>query len=398
MKRVRIVGAGFSGLTLAYELNKRRVPVELYEREQVGGLLRTVQGNSGLAEAAANGFLQCKEMEALCRELNLKVLLPKKAAKRRYISFQGELRQWPLSFMETLSAGLKVMRIFFLHLRPKPFETVQQMSVRMFGHAPFQKVIAPALQGIYGSQISKLSATLVFGPMWKQFLPTVSQPTRARQKGLVGLHGGMGTLISRIRDHLSQNGVAIHQQNVMDLKEIQGPDTHLVVATPLHEAARLFALPVQEMQDLISVTIWFPEERKIPKGFGGLFPKEEQSIALGVLFNSDTFVDRAHSGLRSETWILDFKAVGLRNDEELISEICKDRSKRWQSIARPVEYKVFRWNKALPVYGLELEKFLRDHGEYWDLQLHGNFMGGIGLSKIYCRSIEMADKLKERLA
>src|SRR4051812_5904277 len=64
--KVSIVGAGFSGLTLAYFLVKRGVHVEVFEKEnRVGGLLHTHRSEVGLIETAANGVWNT----ALCEQM-----------------------------------------------------------------------------------------------------------------------------------------------------------------------------------------------------------------------------------------------------------------------------------------------------------------------------------------
>jgi oxygen-dependent protoporphyrinogen oxidase len=59
-----------------------------------------------------------------------------------------------------------------------------------------------------------------------------------------------------------------------------------------------------------------------------------------------------------------------------------------------VDYRIHRWKNALPLYDVELEKVLRDLKKLpKDLYLHGNYMGGIGLSKILDRSKELAEEI-----
>jgi len=56
--KIAVVGAGYSGLTAAYELNKRGFPVEVYEaRNRVGGRVFTANVKGHLAELGGQNLL-----------------------------------------------------------------------------------------------------------------------------------------------------------------------------------------------------------------------------------------------------------------------------------------------------------------------------------------------------
>ncbi|MCB0412332.1 MAG: NAD(P)/FAD-dependent oxidoreductase, partial [Bdellovibrionales bacterium] len=75
MSKIRIVGAGFSGLTLAYFLRKKGIEVEIFEKEnQPGGLLHTHRLPEGLVETAANGLLSCELLSTMCEDLGVRLL------------------------------------------------------------------------------------------------------------------------------------------------------------------------------------------------------------------------------------------------------------------------------------------------------------------------------------
>ena len=58
MPTIKVVGAGFSGLTTAYFLVKRGFKVQIIEKtSRAGGLIETLQTEHGLVEKAANGIL-----------------------------------------------------------------------------------------------------------------------------------------------------------------------------------------------------------------------------------------------------------------------------------------------------------------------------------------------------
>ena len=92
---IHIIGAGFTGLTLAYELQKAGLKVQLYEKNQVGGLLQTTHSSTHLRESAANGLLWTPRLEQLASELGVDFIASQKASKKRFIFREGRPRRWP---------------------------------------------------------------------------------------------------------------------------------------------------------------------------------------------------------------------------------------------------------------------------------------------------------------
>jgi len=60
--KVAVVGAGISGLTTAFYLQKAGISVKVFEREKnVGGKAKTIIEDGYLVEYGPNGFLDSKE-------------------------------------------------------------------------------------------------------------------------------------------------------------------------------------------------------------------------------------------------------------------------------------------------------------------------------------------------
>ena len=59
MKSVAIIGAGVTGLTAAFYLKRRNVPITVYEAGgRAGGVIRSLQRNGFLAESGPNTILE----------------------------------------------------------------------------------------------------------------------------------------------------------------------------------------------------------------------------------------------------------------------------------------------------------------------------------------------------
>src|SRR5438445_13872533 len=113
MASVVIVGAGISGLSLAYRL-QQRVPdlkiTVLERRDRPAGTMWTERRDGFQVEVGPNGFLDNKASTvALCRDLGLgdSLLGASEAAERnRYVFLDGRLRRLPNSLKGFLFSDL----------------------------------------------------------------------------------------------------------------------------------------------------------------------------------------------------------------------------------------------------------------------------------------------------
>lgn len=83
------------------------------------------------------------------------------------------------------------------------------------------------------------------------------------------------------------------------------------------------------------------------------------------------------------------------NDSQIRQAILKDRETLSGLKADPLYMKVNRWPRAIPYYSTEWEQTLSRLNVQAPLFLHGNYLGGIGLAKIYQRSIKLAREIQE---
>lgn len=401
MKKVRVIGAGFSGLATAYYLSKRGCQVEVFDRQtKPGGLVDTIKTDFGLIETAANGFMNSQLVEELFEDLGVELQGTSQVAKRRYI-VTDKPRRFPLSFFEALSFGLSLVWKLLVHgkthFKPHPQETIIQWGQRCLGYPVATKVLAPALQGIYSGDSTKLSATLIIGKFFKPKVK-VSKPNI---RGTVAPKGGMGELLKALASAVEKQGGQIHYGKTIEKID---ETFDYVIATSAREAGLLLKevaprvsaeLAKVDMLPLASTTIFFESNPKLLNGFGCLFSRESVFRPLGVLFNNGIFEGR--SPHRSETWICggatDRGFVEFE-DAKILEIILESRQKLFGVSQVPLFYRIQRWPSAIPHYDLELEKVLeKPLALPKNVHLIGNYLGLIGLGKILEKAKELAEKM-----
>lgn len=398
MKQVTVVGAGFSGLTLAYYLQRMGLkPVVIEKQSHCGGLISSTRTEYGLVESAANALLADASMEELFHDLRVEFAERIPARSKRYI-YWGRPRKWPLTFAASLRAlwGLMRFAFGFASVRPKESETIKDWATRVFGAQFEERLLSPALQGIYAGDPERLSASLVIKSMF-------GSKRRGKLKGSVSPKNGMGELLESLRSRLIKDGAIIKT----DLEYVlpQKLEQPTVICTSAWSAAQLLQSYDQQLSELlggcnslpvVSTTVFFERHQDDIEGFGCLFPQSQDFKSLGVLFNSCIFEER--SKLRSETWIMggfSRPEVATLKDQEILEAILSDRKKMTGREDRPASFKVNRWPRALPHYTVDWEQALAKLEVKPPLYLHGNYLGVIGLARICARSKELAQKIKE---
>ena len=205
---------------------------------------------------------------------------------------------------------------------------------------------------------------------------------------------GIGQLIEALQKKLTISNIEI-----TDISELTGP---IVIATSAWDAASLLpnsSLKTIEPVPLISVTLVWPLNEPTLYGFGCLFPPSENFFAAGVLINGCIFSNRGPNP--TETWIVSQDPSQL-TDEQIKKSILTDRQRLFETSTEPLECHITRWPKAIPAYNANLQNFLSSYSEtekilaQKNIYLAGNYLGKIGLAKIYDQNIVLAEKLKTK--
>jgi oxygen-dependent protoporphyrinogen oxidase len=174
MKPVAIIGAGITGLTAAFYLKRKGIPVTVYEASgRVGGVIQSLRQDGWLAEFGPNTLLETSpNIGQLVRDAGLQSrrLDPDPKAEARYVvRYQRPIAMpgSPLGFFTTnlFTAGAKLAVLrepFRPRRRDGVEESIAQFVVRRLNQEFLDQAIDALVAGIYAGDPHQLSLTHAF--------------------------------------------------------------------------------------------------------------------------------------------------------------------------------------------------------------------------------------------
>jgi len=357
MKRIAIIGAGISGLSAAFALEKQRrsiAPLEYVvfdSSSRLGGVLVTDHVNGCQIEAGPDSFLTEKPWASdLCREIGLgeQLLGSNDADRKTYILVKGKLVVIPdgLMFMVptkilptvfsplfSLKTKLRMAREWFHPPRKADAdETVASLVERHYGAEMVDRLADPLLSGVYGGDASQLSVRAVLprfaemearhGSLGRAMLAAHKKMALAAKGSakplFTSLRGGMQQMVDALVSRLPESSFrpntpvqAVQRQdsgqNCGWLVSAGYATDHfdaVIVAAPAQAAADMLGITSPELaaelrgiQYTSSVTVNLAYDGKVrsslPPGFGFLVPHSEDKRMLAATFVHTKFPHRA---------------------------------------------------------------------------------------------------------
>jgi protoporphyrinogen/coproporphyrinogen III oxidase len=399
LMRVAIIGAGISGLSLAYYLQRQGIAYDLFEAgNEVGGNMRTLRKNGYTLELGPNTLQMNEELLQLITELKLETELQPIAPgyTKRYVLQAGELHpvpNCPKSFV-TIGFFSREEKYRILQERKLPpaeveNETVAQFFERRFGVQQIDYLAAPLMSGLYGGDPRQLLVDKAH-PDLKELETTygsvlegmVQRKKRGVFQRAFSFRKGMDTLPKAISEKL----ISLHMQHKVEyITRIKGKfiiscasngdhDTEeydkLVLALPAPQAAELIEFTYPGLSAALQNISYPPmavvhtvynraEVGHALQGFGALHPWDEQTFTAGSIWTSSLFQDRC----RPHEVLLTSFVGGTRyaehaqlNEQQLLEQVHRELCDTYRIKAlAPVYQHMHRWQQALPQYDLYIE-------------------------------------------
>ena len=400
-KNILIIGAGFSGLTLAALLQKKDIfNIVMYEKDTPGGVLQSETHAGVLIEQAASSFLNHHEIESFVNSYGVDIEKALPQSKKRYI-FYEKLSRWPLGIVGTLYLLVKLFKFFLLSNKLLSLKglTAEVWALQHFGYAFTDRMLRPALFGIYASDISELSAELVFA----RFLDPERKKNLAKHKSSVIPAGGLSPFLKTVRAELVKNEVQIIKKNLGLEELLRLKDDYIVVfagkMTDFQELVRKkpevfleadsvagWASSSQKIRQLslTKIAVFFDNAKNRINGFGVLFHPSSKFKSLGVIANSAAFA--TYGPEYNESWIL--------KDGSLAS-VLQDRHTLFGSSDNVSSSRTKNYPDVYPVYDLALLEWIKNTHLQKGFYATGNYWGHLGLTQIFLQNLNLAEKITD---
>jgi oxygen-dependent protoporphyrinogen oxidase len=444
-KDTLIIGAGLSGLTVAWKL--KQIPEHsfllLEQSKKAGGAISSHSEDGYLAEGGPHGFLDnCAESQSLLTETGLdkECLKAPLAQFVRYVCMDGKLRLIPQSPSKILVAPLispleklRVAGDFF----KKPLEgepTVSEWVQHRFGKALLPYVDA-VFTGTYAGdldrlvidgvmpgvrQIEKEYGSIIYGILRK--MKAAKKTKTGEKKGLPAMTSfptGMSRLSERLYKSLNSDEIKTDCQASRISRENDGWKVetakgtfgcrNLVLALPVNASLSLLSglvspPPQPEIPEarIVTIGMGFGPGASLPHGFGYLTPEREQRFCLGALFSSNMFPGRAPK----DHILLEALIGGRRHperleldDDTLIKEAVQDLQQLLNLPNPPSYARVLRPHSGIPQLEKGYPALLKWRNSMMKdekgLYVTGFGWEGIGINDMIKTAFRVSDAIKQ---
>lgn len=449
-KDITLIGAGLTGLTLAYYLKKFGKNVCIIEKEsRVGGVIQTVTEKGFTFETGPNtGVIGSPELvepfDDLRNDVTLQIADPE--AKNRWIWKNGKWHALPSGLFSAIGTPLFSLRDKFRILgepfrKPgnNPNETVAELVKRRMGNSFLDYAVDPFISGIYAGNPSALITRFAlpklynleqnYGSFIKGAIKKRREPKTEIEKrvsrDVFSVKGGLENLMKALEQaigeeniYLKASNVKVHQNEeqyltefVMDNKKQQIDSQYVISTINGANLAEIFPfLPKNLLQPMaqldyarvVQVVACYTEWKgKKLDAFGGLVPGKENRNALGILFPSSLFKDRApQNGAILSVFMGGIKKpeVFALPEEEIKSMALNEIKITLRQTEAPDVLHIYKYKHAIPQYeissGERFDAIEKIQNMHKGLILAGNIRDGIGIADRVKQAKKIAHTLK----
>jgi len=374
-KRVTVVGAGISGLLIAYTLKKKGYQVSIHEKSnRCGGLIQTKHTPYGMAETAAHSLLVNEVVENFVNELGIELLPVNPKSNARYIYRDGKMRKMPLTFAEILST---LFHVFKKPTLPAPLQTLnlEQWGNAYLGPAATRYLLGPFTTGIFACSPAELNAKLSFPKLipssenvslFRHLLSSKKQ--KSKRARIMVFKNGTEELVQKLQAVL-KNEIHLNSE-ISSVDQIEG---NLILSVPSPALENLLKATTPSFAEktstpryspLITITVFYSHDSfdQLPKGIGVLIPAGEGMRILGCLFNSSAFSERTKCKNDVSLTVMlggtkDPDILGF-TDSQISGLIADELSILLKAKKPPLHLEITRWQRAVPIYSTELSLYI----------------------------------------
>jgi oxygen-dependent protoporphyrinogen oxidase len=321
-----VIGAGATGLALGWRLAREKYDVVVLEAAgRAGGVVRSVIEDDCVLEEGPQALQTSSRASIralLALGLREQVVEASPAARRRFILWDGQLREVPRALLDRsffpFGALFRVLREPFVGRADIPGETVHEFVTRRFGPVAAERLADPFIAGVFGGDSRQLDVAAAFpelvrlekehGSVLRGGLFGKKTPAEeGAPKATFTFKRGMETLTAALAAELGDRlrlATPVEQIEVagkgLRVHAPGGPyeaENVVVCATPSRAAAFLPELAA-ELADMPASRLaavhlgWRGAPEK--EGFGWLAPSSQRQDVLGCLWVSATFPPHAN--------------------------------------------------------------------------------------------------------
>jgi len=454
MQDAIVLGAGITGLTVAYQLQQKGLDVTVVEKSsRSGGPIQSIKESGYLVERGPNSLLLPDPWaETFIRELGIEdqLIETQAIAKKRYIIKKNRPVSVPASPIQAIFTPLFSLKAK-LGFLAEPFrkkisdsfgskETVARFVARRMGQEFLDYAIDPFVNGVYAGDPSKLVLEYAF-PLMRNFERDGGSIIRgalkykkrrkadgtAYKKRSISFRDGLATLPTTIarklgnRLWLDSEAVAVNKSDAgwqvtwkRDGENFEGFAKRLIVCLPAAAIKKLAwggqiaepirAAPTLNYPCVHSLALGFNTEQiNHPlDGFGMLAPNIERREILGALFNSSLYEGRAPSGQSLITVMIGGSRrpdLASKAESELTTIATQELAQLLGLKGDPIFAKLSSWPRAIPQYTIEFGPWaqtLRNLETDVDgLHFGGHAIDGIAMGACLMSGKKLSDRVLE---
>ncbi len=444
MKKVAIIGAGITGLSIGFYLKKAGIPFTIFEKtNRSGGVIKSERKNGFIFERGPNaGVIAGLELADLLIELekSLPIVYADEKSKKRLILKNNHWYALPDGVFSAIKTPLfsfedklKVATEFFRKKENYETETLAETVKRRLGKSILDYAIDPFVSGVYAGDADKLITKYAFPKLYnledrygsfirgsfqlskkrsKEYKQKVNKKIFSFENGLQQLPDLLSEIIGKNHFRFNQNNFKIEFIKNNNFKIKNEYFSHVITTvkpkglseiTNFLPESFLKIMYRMKYAKIVHINLGFQNWNGINiDAFGGLIPQKENKNLLGLLFMSSQFPNRApKDGALFSVFMGGIKKPQIIDYED--SKIKKILSKEFMDLFEieefnPSLFEINRYKSAIAQYGTESKEKLMAINEiekkYPGFYIQGSIKDGIGISDRISQAYHISQKIK----